>query len=589
MGLTVRLALLFGKAVTPGEPVAPVLTRRERDVLAALCRPIADRDVFAEPASVRHIAQTLVVTEAAVKQHLLHLYDKFGLADRGERRRVQLAREAIRLGAVDLGELGVPERSTGGADELVRAGREAVDERDWDSAWRLLSDADAQRPLGGEDLERLGEAGYWTNRHEESFAAQRRAHHAYLKAGDVARAAYMALMLTIHHANRMDFAVAGGWFAKAERLLTDAPECFAHGHHAAVAALFKEAAGDWPAMREQARRTHEIGMRCGDPDLQALGVAFEGLALTHLGEVEAGTRLLDEAMASAVGGELATMPTGIIYCRMLCACLDLHDFGRAHEWTQVIDRCAAKPGLGGLPGDCRTHRAEVLLKHGEFSDGAEEALLAVEETATLDLPHVGIAYRELGDIRLRQGELDGAEEALLHAHEYGVSPEPGLALLRLARGDVAAAAAGLESALGALAESRLGRARMLPAKVEVALAAGDVPAARSAVDELEQAAETYGTPALAAIAEHARGALELNAGSAAEAQRRLAAAVRLWQRVKAPYDAARARLLLAEAHLARGDRDSSVLELGIAHAAFERLGARLDARRSGERLAELRG
>jgi len=282
------------------------------------------------------------------------------------------------------------------------------------------------------------------------------------------------------------------------------------------------------------------------------------------------------------------MPTGIIYCRMLCACLDLHDFGRAHEWTQVIDRCAAKPGLGGLPGDCRTHRAEVLLKHGAFSEGAQEALLAVEETATLDVPHVGIAFRELGDIRLRQGELDGAEEALVRAHEYGVSPEPGLALLRLARREVAAAAAGLETALGAVAESRLARARILPAKVEVALTAGDLEAARSAVGELEQTAETFGTPALAAMAEQARGALELNTGSAAEAQQRLASAVRLWQRVKAPYDAARARLLLAEAHLARGDRDSSLLELGIAHAASERLGAQLDAHRSGERLVQLR-
>jgi DNA-binding NarL/FixJ family response regulator len=79
--------------------VVQELTRRERDVLLALCRPVLDGDVFTEPASVREIAAALVVTEAAVKQHLLHLYDKFGIDDPGTRRRLLLAREAMRRGA----------------------------------------------------------------------------------------------------------------------------------------------------------------------------------------------------------------------------------------------------------------------------------------------------------------------------------------------------------------------------------------------------------------------------------------------------------------------------------------------------------
>ena len=55
------------------------LTRRERDVLSALCRPLFGDDVVAQPASVKEMAAELVVTEAAVKQHLLHLYDKLGI------------------------------------------------------------------------------------------------------------------------------------------------------------------------------------------------------------------------------------------------------------------------------------------------------------------------------------------------------------------------------------------------------------------------------------------------------------------------------------------------------------------------------
>jgi DNA-binding NarL/FixJ family response regulator len=60
---------------------------------------------FTEPASIREIADALVITEAAVKQHLAHLYDKFAIHGGGERRRVQLANEALRRGAVTIAAL----------------------------------------------------------------------------------------------------------------------------------------------------------------------------------------------------------------------------------------------------------------------------------------------------------------------------------------------------------------------------------------------------------------------------------------------------------------------------------------------------
>ena len=84
---------------------APALTRRERDVLHALCGPLASAEPFSQPASIRAIAKELVVTDAAVKQHLLRLYDKFGLTDRSENRRTRLANEAIARGVITLSEL----------------------------------------------------------------------------------------------------------------------------------------------------------------------------------------------------------------------------------------------------------------------------------------------------------------------------------------------------------------------------------------------------------------------------------------------------------------------------------------------------
>jgi len=78
---------------------APELTRREVQVLSALCRPALQQDAFVSPATAREIADELVVTEAAVKQHLLRLYGKFHI-DEGVNRRTRLANEVLSSGVV---------------------------------------------------------------------------------------------------------------------------------------------------------------------------------------------------------------------------------------------------------------------------------------------------------------------------------------------------------------------------------------------------------------------------------------------------------------------------------------------------------
>ena len=107
-----RLRLLFRGPAQGKETAAiaqpPPLTQRERDVLLALCRPLLTGDAFTEPASTRAIAAELVVSEAAVKQHLARLYVKFDVGAEEDRRRVQLANAAVARGAVSLGDLRRP-------------------------------------------------------------------------------------------------------------------------------------------------------------------------------------------------------------------------------------------------------------------------------------------------------------------------------------------------------------------------------------------------------------------------------------------------------------------------------------------------
>jgi hypothetical protein len=96
---------------------SPELTRRELDVLTSLCRPALSDEAFVAPATAREIAADLVVTEAAVKQHLLRLYQKFRIPE-GQNRRVRLANEVIALGLVrPLPPAERPERALAAAAE----------------------------------------------------------------------------------------------------------------------------------------------------------------------------------------------------------------------------------------------------------------------------------------------------------------------------------------------------------------------------------------------------------------------------------------------------------------------------------------
>lgn len=100
------------RTVTAAGP--PTLTRREREVLVALCRPMLRGTTFTVPATVSQLADDLRISEHSVKSHLVNLYAKFAIDEEGaaggvaESRRVQLANEAIRRRAVFLADLREP-------------------------------------------------------------------------------------------------------------------------------------------------------------------------------------------------------------------------------------------------------------------------------------------------------------------------------------------------------------------------------------------------------------------------------------------------------------------------------------------------
>ena len=201
----------------------------------------------------------------------------------------------------------------------------------------------------------------------------------------------------------------------------------------------------------------------------------------------------------------------------------------------------------------------------------------------------GEAQYEVGEVRLRVGDLDGAREAFRQAHELSREPEPGRSLLRLAEGDAQGANNSIKRALASVESQAIIQARLLPAAVEIGLAADDIDAVAQHVAQLEQIAGSFRTTAVTATAEYARGLFLFGHGDAAGASARQRHAVELWHEVGAPYETARARTALGETLRADGDEDAARAEFESAKAAFERLGAVPDAKRVGQLLGEDQG
>ena len=466
-------------------------------------------------------------------------------------------------------------------------GREAAAAARWQEAVDLLSAADRDGALTGADLEALAEALLWTAHPLESLTARQRAHAAYIEEGNASRAAQMAILLAIWFGARLRLSVAGGWFERAKRLIEHEPESEVHGFLEWAATMFAIAHGLHAEARGSAERAFAIGERFDVPDLQALGLVFGGYVRVREGEVAHGLRMIDEAMTWAVSGQVSPFSAQLVFCRTVSTCYELGDYRRAGEWMEAIAECFAATGITSLPGDCEAHSIGILIGRGAWSEGELRARGACAGMEPIELSHVGLALSEIGEIRLRLGDLDGAADAFAKASENAAPPQPGTALLLLARGDAAGAAVSIGGALAEAGWDRLARARLLPAQVEIALAGGDIATARSAATELAELAGVYASPAILAAATSAQGAILLADGDAAIAIERLTRSMDLWRDANAPYDRARTRVLLARALLEQGDEGRARGEERAARTVFESLGARLDLIRLTEFKAAL--
>jgi ATP/maltotriose-dependent transcriptional regulator MalT len=459
--------------------------------------------------------------------------------------------------------------------EPIERARGALAASAWADAYAGFTAADPAE-LTARDLEGFADAAWWLSKLPEALELRHKAYGAYVSAGDERGAAAVAARLAIEHFIRDEPSVGAGFLMRAQRHAEGLPEGPEAGFLAMVEATVARFQGDLDRALTLADRAIELGRRHAVSDLVAMAIHVRGQALVAAGRVREGVALLDEAMAAVVGGDLSPYFTGIIYCAVISACLELGDIGRAGEWTDAARAwCDTLAPGSPFPPMCRVNRSELARLRGSWSEAEAEAVRATDEMLAIEPGIAGSAFSQLGEIRRRLGDLAGAEAAFERAQELGADPQPGLALLRLSQRRVGAARSALRLALEAEHHPPR-RARLLSAQVEASIAGGAIEEARDAAEELQTIASSTHLPAFAAAAATAAGSVALADGDPARAIGALRSAAAAWRDLRLPYETAGARALLGRALLAGGDEDAARLELRAALADFERLGARPD-------------
>jgi class 3 adenylate cyclase len=471
----------------------------------------------------------------------------------------------------------------------IEAGRDALQRRQWREAYDLLMEADQAGSLSADGIHLLAEAAWWAGQPDGEIELSERAFEAYLQEGNKSAAAMTAFEVAWKHAGRLSLPVANGWLGQAARLVADDPDSPLHGYLAWIRGfLGRQLHEEVESVIASFDEALEVATRTGDRNLRGISLLLKGETLVRMGKIVEGQKLIDEAMAATVGGELDPKSAGFVYCSMISLCSDFGDYRRAAEWTDATIRWCERNSISAFPGICRIHRAELLRLRGEWPPAEEEARKACDELPRFNfLFAMGFAFYEIGEIRRRMGDFAGAEEAYGRAHEFGRDPQPGLSLLRLAQGKVEAAFTGIRRALDDAGEDRLQTLKPLAALVEIALAANEIEIAATAAEDLDSVTQEYASTAHQAVSAYARGSVRLARADWEGAIRDFRSALNGWQQVDAPYEAAEVRVALAKGYRASGDDEAALMELRAARTTFERLGARWAAHRAGELLAEL--
>jgi DNA-binding CsgD family transcriptional regulator len=475
------------------------------------------------------------------------------------------------------------------SSQLLKAGREALVQGAWEEARSAFERAlhpggweAAHGPESAEVLSGLAEALWWLGEIRGSLDCWERAYAGFRQGPDPARAAFAAIQLSIlFNANIGNHAAAAGWLTRAARLIEE------HGLEPLrgwVLTVEAKATTD-PARHEAlAREAYELARASRDRDLELCALTQVGVALIDAGRIAEGMTCHDEAMAAALAGEGQLDTVVFAACEMMTSYSRCAQYQRLVQWLRAADRFVERYGCPYLNASCRAQYGEVLFATGNWTRAEEELRVALRLSESA-LPAVRAkVLATLAELRLVQGRIEEAEQLLLGCEDREAAA-PACTRIHLLRGRFALAAATARRWLDVIGENRLESTPLLELLGEVEVGQGEVEAAAERGSKLVERGRALECHLMLARGERLRG-WALAAVADPAARRHLEAALCGFVELEMPFEAARTRVLLAQA-LRDLEPEVAEAEARAALAVFERLGAIPDAVATTALLREL--
>ena len=463
-------------------------------------------------------------------------------------------------------------------NEPFEIGHQALAIGEWEKAKECLEEALKIDP-SPKVFEELAWACWWLNDASGVFEFRTKAYNLFLENGDKIGAARNACWLGVDYIEfKGEFAIASGWFKRAESLLEGLPESWEYG-------MMKILKARWAFMAD---KNSELALKLLDESLafsksrsyidsEMLAEALKGFILVVEGKISEGMPLLDEATLLATTSEKTDLNlTTITCCFLIDACERIRDYERASQWCNNVKEICKKWRFKSMFANCKMKYAGVLILQGKWNEAEEELLSAISELKEFRPAQINACTVRMADLKRRQGKWNEAEKLLNQAESHPLKPLFHSAL-HFDKGDYKIALDLVQKYLRKISvKEKAERTVGIELLLRIYLKLGKIEEAHELLNELTDISESIDTLPLKAAFLSASGIYKSAIKEYETARQNLEDAIDIFDKIKLPFESSRNKIELSEV-LIKLDRSAQAEgELNLAITKFKELGAEKD-------------
>jgi|SRR5690554_3342026 len=474
-------------------------------------------------------------------------------------------------------------------NEPLNKGRKALASGEWEKARNFLEEA-GKSNQSPEVYEELAWANWWLNNIPAVFDYRAKAYNLFLEKNDNLGASRTASWIGLDYLDfKGEFAVATGWFQRAENLLDGTPDSWELGFIKILKAkIAYEVNKNIELAFNLLDETYEMSKSLKKIEGEMLSQAFKGFILVLEGRVSEGMPLLDEATLLALTSEEADIKiTTITCCYLIDACERIRDYERAGQWCSTVKDLCKRWSYREMFANCRIKYAGVLIWRGDWNEAEKELSSASSELKEIKPLNVNAALIRLADLKRRQGKWNEAEE-LFNKVESHPLKYLFQSYFYFDKGEYEEAQNCAEKYLRRFPVSRKSeRTAGVELLLRIYLKLRKFPEAEIMLNELREISNAINTLPLKAALLSGKGIFYFASDKPAEAKENLENALDIYDEIKAPFEAARTRVILAEVLIKLNQLNQVNAELNTALKSFKELGAEKDFEKAKHLLKNL--